>query len=179
MRWRNCWFSLQTNSMGSSSARNRWLIRTVNGFVYDFGSVTVNRSRVCRRQDDGSAPRSLLLRCKGCHGRRAIHPRARLRRLADYSSRRRACRRPSVRRSSHTRRAAALPGRQATTVHVDIAKAVIGLVENNDHVRRLDDLAGLGLHVKLRNPHRQAVRVRVIPIVHSHPLLFPLPLLPA
>ena len=32
-RRRNCWFSLQMNSMGSSSGDARWLMRTVNGLV--------------------------------------------------------------------------------------------------------------------------------------------------
>ena len=41
MRCRNCWFSLQTNSIGSSSGTTRWLMRSVTGFVSAFASSMV------------------------------------------------------------------------------------------------------------------------------------------
>jgi hypothetical protein len=37
----NRWFSSQMNSMISCSGMMRWLTRTLHGFVYTFGSVTV------------------------------------------------------------------------------------------------------------------------------------------
>jgi hypothetical protein len=51
---------------------------------------------------------------------------------------------------------------QGPAIGKDLPDACIGFVQDHDHLRSLDHLARLPMVVKLHDPHRQAVRVRII-----------------
>jgi len=59
-------------------------------------------------------------------------------------------------------------GRQRPAVQEDLPHAGVGLVQDDDRLRRLDDLARLRMRVQLHVAERQAVGVRVVPAVVGH-----------
>ena len=61
-------------------------------------------------------------------------------------------------------------GRQRPAVEMDLALAVVGLVEDQDEVRRLDDLPRLRVEMELDRVEGQTVRVGVILAVGAVPL---------
>src|SRR4029453_14664329 len=61
--------------------------------------------------------------------------------------------------------------RQLAAVRVDVTQPVVRFVFDQDQLRRLDDLARLRLLVKLKEPHRQAVGVRILLRFEVQPLL--------
>src|SRR5206468_11243524 len=51
---------------------------------------------------------------------------------------------------------------QGPAVHEYLAKSVICFIHDDDQLRSLDDLAGLGMIVELHDAHREAMRVGMV-----------------
>ena len=62
--------------------------------------------------------------------------------------------------------------RKLAAIEIDVTDAVVGLVLDQDQLRRLDDLARLRLLMELQESHRHAVGVRIVlRLVHFESLL--------